>query len=77
VDEYTKHLIAANMGYLRTLLLDGALVRGGVLDRSKLEAALSGMPTKGFGYGAQLCSIAATELWLAQWTGAQGKVAAA
>lgn len=41
-DRLMEEIIVANIGYVRSLLLDGYLVREGIVDRAKLEQALSG-----------------------------------
>jgi len=42
---FVSDLIAANMADVRETLLDGQLVKQGILDRSRVEQALSGNPT--------------------------------
>jgi len=60
---------------LRELLLDGALVREGVLDRTRLAEVLSGRATPLAAGSGELLEYAGTEAWLRCW-GSIGRAAA-
>jgi len=61
---FVPEVIARNRDYLREALLDGALVREGILDRAALELALRGGPTRSAALGAEIVSHLDLELWL-------------
>ena len=52
---------------MRELLLDGGLVREGIVDRKKLTTALSGKPSKVRQGSAELLHFIAAEAWLRRW----------
>jgi asparagine synthase (glutamine-hydrolysing) len=62
-----------NMGFYRSLILDGELMRAGLLDRPKLESMLTHEHAVHGGGAAFIDYLAATEAWLASWrrTGAR------
>jgi asparagine synthase (glutamine-hydrolysing) len=59
---FVANLMAANRNYVREKLLDGELVKQGVLDRGRLEQALSGNPTDVS--SSELLLHLCTENWL-------------
>ena len=46
IEEHLRFTLEHNRGFLRELLLDGALVREGIVDRTRLADVLSGRPTR-------------------------------
>ena len=46
IEEHLRRTLEHNRGFLRELLLDGALVRQGVVDRGRLAEVLSGRATR-------------------------------
>lgn len=62
-----EELVARNLLFLRGLLLDGALVREGILDRSAVERALSNTPTKAAADLPVILHYLNTELWVHKW----------
>ena len=44
-ESYTSRVFSSNLPFMREVLLNGHLVRKGILNRSKLESALSGGPS--------------------------------
>jgi hypothetical protein len=56
-----------NIGFMRELLLDGALVQEGLVDRKKLALALSGKASKLRPGLAELLDFMGTEAWLRHW----------
>jgi asparagine synthase (glutamine-hydrolysing) len=67
VDEYVVSLCLSNMNFLRPLLLDGALVREGFLDRTRLSQRLDGSASDGLPGWGEILDYAFIEGWLMQW----------
>jgi asparagine synthase (glutamine-hydrolysing) len=63
-EEHARALLSRNIGFVRELLLEGALVSRGILDRRKLEAVLSGQPTRVATGPAELYECLGAEAWL-------------
>lgn len=73
---YFNRMLYDNAAFLREFLLDGALVREGILDRRELEASLS---ESAFVVGRNLRSLldaVRAEAWFYAWTGEQRREAA-
>jgi asparagine synthase (glutamine-hydrolysing) len=69
IDRHNRKLMDANEAFLREMLLDGLLVKHGLLDRQKLESFLSRGPTPhGFEYNDVLRQHLCTEVWLRRWS---------
>jgi asparagine synthase (glutamine-hydrolysing) len=67
IEEHLRLTLEHNRGYLRELLLDGALVREGVIDRGRVAEVLSGRATPiGSGSG-EVLEYAGIEAWLERW----------
>ncbi|MGH8210343.1 MAG: asparagine synthase-related protein [Steroidobacteraceae bacterium] len=67
IERHLRGIFEHNSAFVRELLLDGALVHEGVVDRKKLATVLSGKPTKiqpGLG---ELFDFLGTEAWLRRW----------
>jgi asparagine synthase (glutamine-hydrolysing) len=65
-----------NVGFIRELLLDGELVRHGLLNRVKLEEALSQSFRKNSYSITRLFDVINAETWLQIWRGAEHRAAA-
>ena len=63
-DEYVKIVLARNIKFVREMLLEGELVRQHFIDRAKLEAVLSGNPTRTESGGTEIYSYLNAEAWL-------------
>jgi asparagine synthase (glutamine-hydrolysing) len=61
---FVPQVIERNVGYLRETLLDGALVRERILDRTALELALRNGPTRSTAIGAEIVNHLDLELWI-------------
>ena len=61
---FVSDLIAANLADVRETLLDGELIKRGILDRSRLKQALSGNPTDVT--PSEILIHASTERWVQQ-----------
>ncbi|MEP7242257.1 MAG: asparagine synthase C-terminal domain-containing protein [Gammaproteobacteria bacterium] len=62
-------LLQRNLPFVRELLLDGVLARRGLVDRPKLEAALSGGPSSLVRATVPLFELIGMEAWLYAWSG--------
>ena len=67
IEEHLRLTLEHNRGFLRELLLDGALVRQGVVDRSRLAEVLSGRATRIAAGPGELLEYAGVEAWLRCW----------
>jgi asparagine synthase (glutamine-hydrolysing) len=76
MEEHIKAILMRNLGFARSLLLDGALVRKGILDRGKLEEVLSGRPTTIASHMTELHTYLGIEAWLNRWSASQQRAAA-
>lgn len=68
MESHISTVLQANIGLVRSLLLDGELIRRGMLDRTKVEALLSGRPTALPAPISQIHALAAIEAWLIRWS---------
>ena len=64
MDEHVATILQRNLAFARELLLDGRLVREGLLDRSKVEAVLAGRLSGPGAYQGEIHHHIATEAWL-------------
>ncbi|MGH8298867.1 MAG: asparagine synthase-related protein [Steroidobacteraceae bacterium] len=76
IEEHLRNTLEHNRGFLRELLLDGCLVREGIVDRGRLAEALSGRATRLAAGSGELLEYAGIEAWLRRW-GARVRRAAA
>lgn len=67
MEEHITQVLLAHLDTARSLLLDGELVRRGLLDRARLELLLSGRPTTLVGPVSQIHALIAIEAWLSRW----------
>ncbi len=73
---YFNRILARNAAFLRSFLLNGALVKNGVLDKHELERQLSDQELlRGDNVSSVLDAVRA-EAWLSAWSGARKRVAA-
>lgn len=75
----TSHLhevVMANLDVVRELLLEGYLMREGILDRRRTEAALAGSAQQLRWTTMELLSCLAVEGWVRSWTSRRSSVAA-
>lgn len=76
IERHVREIFERNVTFMRELLLDGALVREGVVDRKKLATALSGKASRLRASVGELLDFVGTEAWLRRW-GSQERRAAA
>ena len=70
MEEHVAAILRRNLPFARSLLLDGQLVRRGLLDRNKVEAALTGRLSTSGGYVSEIHECIAVEAWLQRFTAA-------
>lgn len=69
IDRHNRKLMDANEEFLREVLLEGLLVRHGLLDRAQLERVLSrNTSPEGFEYNEVTRHHLGTEIWLRRWS---------
>lgn len=66
-DRHLKELMVSNIKLIRELLLEGTLVKAGLVDRERLAASLSGAPTRSTTYPTEIFGYVCTEVWLTHW----------
>jgi asparagine synthase (glutamine-hydrolysing) len=76
IADYAKAIWASNTGFVRSMLLDGALVTERLLDKTKVEKTLAGDFSKDLGSSATLMNCAGVEAWLRSWSNSRAKIAA-
>jgi asparagine synthase (glutamine-hydrolysing) len=77
IDQANLVICDANETYLREMLLDGELVREGLLDRRRLESYLTrGASRAGYEYNDVLRHHLCTEVWLRRWVQTRQRAAA-
>lgn len=67
MEEHLKDVLDSNLEFARSVLMDGQLVRRGLLDRAGVEEVLSGRPTALPGSLGHIHAFIGIELWLARW----------
>jgi asparagine synthase (glutamine-hydrolysing) len=69
VDRYNRRMLDKNAVFLREMLLDGLLVKAGLLDRAKIEEFTNASASsEGFEYNEVLRHHLCTEIWLRRWS---------
>jgi asparagine synthase (glutamine-hydrolysing) len=63
-EQYTNDLFRKNRDFIRELLLNGGLVREGLLDKAKVEQALTGRPSNILAGTGKLSQYISVEAWL-------------
>jgi asparagine synthase (glutamine-hydrolysing) len=63
-DEYVKNVLERNFAFVREMLLDGQLIRQKFIDRTQLEAVLSGQPTRAARGETEVYDYLNVEAWL-------------
>ena len=71
IDRYNRRMLDENAPFLREMLLDGLLVKAGLLDGERLASYLSaGSSSASFEYNEVLRQHLCTEIWLRRWSAA-------
>ena len=68
MEEHARTVLRRNLVFVRSLLLDGQLVARGLLDRDRVEAALSGRVVTQASHASEVHTFAGIEAWLARWS---------
>lgn len=76
MEEHIKTVLLRNMDFARSMLLDGELVRRGLLDRARVEEALSGRPTTLESHIVRIHVYIGIEAWLTRWAALPHQTAA-
>ncbi len=76
IEEHLRLTLQHNRPFLRELLLDGALVREGIIDRARVAEVLSGRATRIAAGAGELLEYAGIEAWLTRWRAAPRRAAA-
>ncbi len=76
MEAHVATVLRRNLPLARELLLDGQLVRQGLLDRQKVEAALAAGPATAGAYPAEIHDGLAVEAWVRRLPRATGALAA-
>lgn len=67
MDEHLRDVLLANLDFTRGILIDGELVRRGLLDRALVEELLSGRPTARTSPLSQVHAWIGIEAWVRRW----------
>jgi len=65
-DRHLRDMLVNNITAVREFLLEGELIKGGVLDRKRLRGALSLAPTRDGVHVTEIFGYLSTEAWLQQ-----------
>ena len=65
-ERHFRDMLLPHLATIRELLLDGELVKGGILDRKRVAGALSLAPTREAGHAAEIFGYLCTEVWVRQ-----------
>jgi len=69
IDRYNRQMLDENAAFVREMLLDGMLVKAGLLDRARLEAYIrADASAPGFEYNEVVRQHLCTEVWLRRWS---------
>jgi asparagine synthase (glutamine-hydrolysing) len=68
IEAHIKSVVDTNLTFVRELLLDGALVQAGVVDRKQLATVLSGKITRRTESNTtEILDLVGIEAWLRRW----------
>lgn len=71
-----EELVAGNLPFLRSILLDGALAREGIVDRPAIERTLSNTPAKAAAELPVILHYLDIEVWVRKWASCAASAAA-
>lgn len=69
---FAEECLIKNVAFVRGYLLDGILVKERLLDKGRLEAALSAVPARSAGFVGEIFDHLLVETWLKSWNSAIG-----
>lgn len=67
--EISRQALAHNLESIREVLIDGALVQQGIVDRRMLEASLANRDSMSVAVAAEIRVLLGTEMWVRRWAG--------
>ncbi|CAM4164386.1 asparagine synthase C-terminal domain-containing protein [Roseateles saccharophilus] len=67
-EDYIATVLKRNLPFAREMLMDGVLMKHGLLDRAQVESALAGRPGSKATYMTEIHACIATEAWLQRAT---------
>lgn len=76
MEEHAAYLLRRNIRFIREVLLNGELVKRGLLNRAKLEEALSDHPSNAMKGMVKIFQHLDVELWLQIWSASRTRLAA-
>ncbi|MFG6432960.1 asparagine synthase-related protein [Pelomonas parva] len=76
IDEHATAVLQRSLPLAREVLLDGQLIRRGLLDRERVESTLTGRPSTTGAYVAEVHCCFAAEAWLSQVLGSTAAASA-
>ncbi|MDB6091154.1 MAG: putative asparagine synthase [Gammaproteobacteria bacterium] len=76
IEAHLRAILEHNLAFVRELLIDGALVRQGLVDRNKLTTILSGKASRIQASSGELFDFIAAEVWLRRLKNQAGRAAA-
>jgi asparagine synthase (glutamine-hydrolysing) len=65
-DRHLRDMLVNNITKVREILLEGELIKKGILDRGRMTTALSSAPTRDGSHVAEVFTYLSTEVWLQQ-----------
>ncbi|MEJ1961528.1 MAG: asparagine synthase-related protein [Gammaproteobacteria bacterium] len=69
IDRYNRKMLDESAAFMREMLLDGLMVKAGLLDRASLERLMSpSASSESFEYNEVLRHHLCTEIWARRWT---------
>lgn len=69
IDRYNRKLLDENVAFVREMLIDGLLVKEGLLDRERLDVCIrADASDPGFEYNDIVRQHLCTEVWLRRWS---------
>ncbi len=66
-DRHLQEMLSSNLGLVRQVLLDGGLVKAGILDRKRLEKAVAPGAVGSVSHAAEVFGYFCAEAWLHRW----------
>lgn len=74
-EEHAKQVVRSQMPHIRELIMDGELASRRLIDRSRLEPALSGQPNTASVSLGEILAYVAIEIWVQSWISAPSRAA--
>lgn len=75
-EDYIATVLKRNLPFAREMLMDGLLMKQGLLDRAQVDSALAGRPGSKATYMTEIHACIATEAWLQRATHSEDRASA-